>query len=167
MIETLTRTEASVADLGQLLIDATAHGTGVGFLHPLARDKAEAHWRKAFAAAERGERVILGLREQSRIVGTVTLVVGLPENQPHRAEVQKVLVAVEHRRRGLGARLMCEVESLAARLGKSLLVLDAVPFGDGAKLYDRLGWNRAGEIPDFALLPDGTRTPTRFYWKRV
>jgi GNAT superfamily N-acetyltransferase len=167
VIETLSRSDANVADLARLLIDATAHGTGVGFLHPLAPDRAEAHWRKAFAAAEGGERVILGLREHGRVIGTVTLVIGLPENQPHRAEVQKVLVAVEHRGRGLGAELMRAVESLAANLGKSLLVLDAVPTGSGARLYDRVGWTRAGEIPDFALLPDGTPTATRFYWKRV
>jgi ribosomal protein S18 acetylase RimI-like enzyme len=167
VIERLAESDQNVADLAQLLIDATEHGTGVGFLHPLARDRACAYWRKLFAEAARGERVLLGLREGGRVVGTVSLLIGLPENQPHRGEVQKVLVAAAERRRGLGERLMREVESLAAALGKTLLVLDAVPNGSGAPLYDRLGWTRVGEIPDFALLPDGTPTPTRFYWKRV
>jgi GNAT superfamily N-acetyltransferase len=167
VIESLSDAGRNVAALADLLIEATAHGAGVSFLHPLSRAKAEAYWRESLADAARGRRIVLGARDGGRLVGTATLLLAMPENQPHRGEVQKVLVALSHRRHGLGARLMAEVESLAARRGKTLLVLDAVPGRDGARLYERTGWNRVGEIPDFALLPDGVPAPTTIYWKRV
>ena len=163
MIETLSATPESVAALADLLIEATAHGASVSFMHPLAQDKAEAYWRKALGDG----RVVLGARDGARLVGTVSLVLDLPENQPHRAEIQKVLVAASHRRRGIARALMLAAEREAAKRGRWLLVLDAVTGDPGARLYESLAWNRVGEIPDFALYPDGRLCPTTFYWKRV
>ena len=163
MIEPLDTTPESVAGLATLLIEATAHGASVSFMHPLSREKAEAYWRRALT----GGRVVLGARDAGRLVGTVSLVLDLPENQPHRAEIQKVLVAVSHRRRGIARALMLAAEREAAQRGRSLLVLDAVTGDPGSRLYESLAWNRVGEIPDFALYPDGRPCPTTFYWKRV
>jgi ribosomal protein S18 acetylase RimI-like enzyme len=163
VIETLSATPESVAALADLLIEATAHGASVSFMHPLAQDKAEAYWRKALGDG----RVVLGARDGARLVGTVSLVLDLPENQPHRAEIQKVLVAASHRRRGIARALMLAAEREAAKRGRWLLVLDAVTGDPGARLYESLAWNRVGEIPDFALYPDGRLCPTTFYWKRV
>jgi len=163
VIESLAATPETIAGLASLLIEATAHGASVSFMHPLAREKAEAYWRKAMADG----RVVLGARDGDRLVGTVSLVLDLPENQPHRAEIQKVLVAVSHRRRGIARALMLAAEREAAQRGRTLLVLDAVTGDPGSRLYESLAWNRVGEIPDFALYPNGRPCPTTFYWKRL
>jgi len=163
MIERLTPSSETIGGLVSLLIEVTAHGSSVGFMHPLSVEKAEAFWRKAMADG----RVVLGVRDGSRLVGTVSVVLGLPENQPHRAEIQKVLVAVSHRRRRIARVLMLAAEREAAKRGRTLLVLDAVTGDPGSRLYESLDWNRVGEIPDFALYPDGRFCPTTYYWKRV
>ena len=163
MIESLAATPEHVSGLATLLIEATAHGASVSFMHPLSREKAEGYWRKAMADG----RVVLGAFDAGRLVGTVSLVLDLPENQPHRAEIQKVLVAVSHRRRGIARALMLAAEREAAKRGRTVLVLDAVTGDPGSRLYESLAWNRVGEIPDFALYPDGRLCPTTFYWKRV
>jgi len=163
VIERLDSTPQSVTSLATLLIEATANGASVSFMHPLSREKAEAYWRKALADG----RVVLGARDGARLVGTVSLVLDLPENQPHRAEIQKVLVAVSHRRRGIARALMLAGEREAAARGRWLLVLDAVTGDPGSRLYESLAWNRVGEVPDFALYPDGRLCPTTYYWKRV
>lgn len=166
MIESLTGSADTVAALAELLVEVTAHGASVGFMHPLDPAKAAAYWRDCLADAAAGRRIVLGLREAERIVGTVSVVLAMPENQPHRAEVQKLQVAVSHRRRGIARRLMVEAESRAARAGKTLLVLDTASDG-AARLYEDIGWNRVGEIPDFALFPNGEPCATTLYWKRV
>jgi GNAT superfamily N-acetyltransferase len=167
MIESLSSSSESVAGLATLLIEATAHGASVSFMHPLSREKAEAYWREILSGAAAGEYVVLGAREDGRLIGTATLVLALPENQPHRGEVQKVLVAVSHRRRGVARTLMLELERRAASHGRTVLVLDAVTGGPGARLYESLGWQRVGDVPDFALFPDGRLCSTTYYWKRV
>jgi len=166
VIESLRDTPETLAGLSELLIEATADGFSVGFLHPLDRGRADPFWRESLAEAAAGSRVVLGLRDGARLVGTVTLVLIQKENQPHRAEIQKLLVAGSHRRRGVGRRLMAEAESLAARAGRTLLVLDTAT-AEAAKLYEATGWNRTGDIPDFALLPNGELCSTAVYWKRV
>jgi ribosomal protein S18 acetylase RimI-like enzyme len=166
VIETLRDSPETLAGLSELLIEATADGFSVGFLHPLDRARADRFWQESLAEAALGHRVILGERDGARLVGTVTLVLIQKENQPHRAEIQKLLVAGSHRRRGVGRRLMAEAESLAGRAGRTLLVLDTAT-AEAAKLYESTGWSRTGEIPDFALLPDGKPCATAVYWKRV
>lgn len=166
MIETLAESPETVAALAALLVEATAHGASLGFLHPLDSEKASTFWRNSLAEAAAGRRIVLGAREGGALVGTVTLAFATYENQPHRADVQKLLVARSHRRRGIGGRLMAEAESRAARAGRTLLVLDTAT-ADAARLYTRTGWNLTGEIPGFALLPNGEPCATAIYWKAV
>jgi len=166
VIESLRESSETIAALAELLVEATALGASVGFLHPLDPEKAAAFWRASLSEAAAGRRIVLGARDGGALVGTVTLVFAQPENQPHRADVQKLLVARSHRRRGIGQRLMAEAESCAAHSGRSLLVLDTAT-ADAARLYERTGWNLTGDVPGYALLPNGEPCATTIYWKTV
>jgi hypothetical protein len=166
VIESLGASDETIASLAELLVEVTALGASVGFMHPLAFEKAAAYWRNALADAAAGRRLVLGERAGGRIIGTVSVVLAMPENQRHRAEIQKLQVAQSHRRRGIARRLMAEAESRAARAGKSLLVLDTASDA-AARLYEQIGWSRTGEIPDYALFPNGEPCATAIYWKRV
>ena len=152
--------------LAALLVEVTAAGASVGFLHPLAPEKASAWWRNAFADAARGGRIVFGAFDGSALAGTVTLYTALPENQPHRAEIMKLQVGLAWRKRGVGERLMRAAEARAAVLGRSVLVLDTAS-DDARRLYERLGWSKVGDVPDYALWPDGRPCATTFYWKRL
>ena len=121
----------------------------------------------ALAAAARGERVVLGAFEGDDLIGTVTLLLSLPPNQPHRAEIAKLMTRTSHRGRGVATRLMLAVEELAVRCGRTLLVLDTAEDGGAAALYAKLGFILAGEIPDYALKPHGGLTGTLLFWKRI
>jgi len=158
-------TEATDA-LAALLVEVTAAGASVGFMHPLAPAKARAWWQNALADAARGGRVVFGAFAGAALAGTVTLYTALPENQPHRAEIMKLQVGLAFRRRGVGAELMRAAEARAATLGRTLLVLDTAS-DDARRLYERLAWIRAGNVPDYALWPDGRPCATTFYWKRL
>ncbi len=166
MIESLSNSAENAAALAALLVEATAHGASVGFLHPLAPERAVAFWHASLSEVAAGRRIVLGARDGGVLVGTVTLAFATPENQPHRADLQKLLVAPSHRRRGIGRQLMANAESRAARAGRTLLVLDTAT-DEAARLYEATGWNRVGEIPGFALLPNGEPCATVIYWKRV
>jgi len=152
--------------LAALLVEVTAAGASVGFMHPLAPEKARAWWRSALADAARGGRVVFAAFAGAALAGTVTLHTALPENQPHRAEVMKLQVGLAWRKRGLGERLMRAAEERAAALGRSVLVLDTAS-DDARRLYERLGWAKVGDVPDYALWPDGRPCATTFYWKRL
>jgi GNAT superfamily N-acetyltransferase len=91
----------------------------------------------------------------------------MPENQPHRADLAKMLVHRRGRRRGIAARLLRAAEDAAVREGRTLLVLDAVTGGDAARLYARAGWQRVGDIPGFALMPDGSPCSTTYFYKAL
>ena len=166
-IHPLTATEDAAAGLADLLVEATANGASMSFVHPLAAETARAYWRRALADAQSGGRVVLGAIEDGRIVGSVSVILELPPNQPHRAELAKMVVALSHRRRGLGAALMRAAEETARARGRTLMVLDTVPNSDGARLYARLGWTPVGRIPDYAILPFGGFTDTEIYFKRL
>ena len=114
-----------------------------------------------------GERALLVAEDAHGICGTVQLVLDLPENQPHRADLAKMLVPRRARRQGLGAALMRAAESLARECGKTLLVLDAVTGGDAARLYQRLGWVRVGDIPGYALMPRGEICSTTVFYRNL
>ncbi len=101
------------------------------------------------------------------LCGTVQLVLAQPENQPHRADLAKMLVHRRARRQGLGAALMRAAEATARDCGKTLLVLDAVTDGDAARLYERLGWVRVGDIPGYALWPRGGLCSTTVYYRNL
>lgn len=151
--------------LVDLLIDAVEGGASVGFMHPLLQERALAFWSRVEQGVERGERALLVTRDDAgRIVGTVQLLLDLPENQPHRAEIAKMLVHRRARRRGLGEALMRAAEQEARRLGRDLLTLDTAS-AEAARLYQRVGWQRVGEVPGFALWPDGGRCETVFFYR--
>lgn len=152
--------------LAAVLMDCVEGGASVSFMQPLDSAKAIAFWQGVAGAVARGERALLVAEDAQGIVGTVQLVTAQPENQPHRADVSKMLVHRRGRRHGLGAALMQAVEQVAREEGKSLLVLDTAS-GDAERLYARLGWQRCGVIPGFALWPDGGLCDTTFFYRMV
>lgn len=155
--------------LAEVTIDCVEGGASIGFMLPLTRERATSFWRDVLASAGRGERVVLVARDiaSNAVVGTVQVVLAMPDNQPHRADVAKMQVHRSARRRGLGAALMRAAEEAARGAGKSLLVLDTVTGSDAARLYERLGWERSGDIPDFALWPGGGLCSTTVYYRRL
>lgn len=160
--------EAQIRGLVQVLCDCVDGGASVSFMQPFSIERAERFWRDVAAGVARRERALL-VAEGARgeIVGTVQLVLAQPENQPHRADVAKMLVHRRVRRQGLAAALMRAVEREAALEAKSLLVLDTVTGGDAERLYERLGWQRCGVIPDYALWPNGGLCATTVFFKRI
>jgi GNAT superfamily N-acetyltransferase len=159
--------ERQINELGELLIDCVAGGAPVTFMHPVAPEKAEAFWRGVADGVAEGRRGLLVAEDESGIVGTVMLVLDLPENQPHRADLAKMLVHRRARRRGLGTALMRAAEELALECGRTLLVLDTATGSDAERLYARLGWQRVGEIPCFSLRPHGGMTATTFFYREL
>ncbi|MDB5362323.1 MAG: acetyltransferase [Rhodospirillales bacterium] len=163
----LTATPSILDALGDILVETVAHGGSVSFMHPLAPDAATAFWTGSLAAAARGERIVLGAFDGGRLVGTVTLLLDCPPNQPHRAEIAKMMTRVADRGRGIASALMRAAERLAVERARTLLVLDTASDGGAAGLYEGLGFTFAGEIPDYALKPHGGLTGTMLYWKRL
>ena len=159
--------DAQIDGLATLLIDCVEGGASVSFMHPLSRDRAVAFWRHVAQGVAAGKRALLVAEDAQGLCGTVQLVFDLPENQPHRADLSKMLVHRRARRRGLGAALMRAAEASARECGKTLLVLDAVTGGDAARLYERLGWMRVGDIPGYALLPRGGLCSTTVYYRNL
>jgi len=156
------------AGLADVLIDCVEGGASVSFMAPLPRGKALDFWQRVIASVARGERFLLVAEDgRGEIQGTVQVVLDLPENQPHRCEVAKMLVHRRARRRGIGAALMVAAESAARAAARTLMVLDTVTGADGERLYARLGWQRAGVIPGFALWPHGGRCDTTFFYKVI
>ena len=158
--------EAEIGELADLLVDCVAGGASVSFMAPLTRERAAGFWRGVAAGAARGERVLLVAEDDAGICGTVQVVLDLPENQPHRADVSKMLVHRRARRRGLGAALMRAAEDAAREHGRTVLVLDTAS-DDARRLYERLGWVRVGDIPRYALLPDGTPCATTYVFREL
>jgi GNAT superfamily N-acetyltransferase len=153
--------------LAEVLADCVAGGASVGYMAPFSHEDARAVFEVYARDAEEGRRIILGAFLDGDLVGTAQLVLAVPPNQPHRAEVARVLVHRSARRRGIANRLMEQLEQEARAEGRTLLVLDAVTGGDAARLYDRLGWNTVGVIPDYALYPDGRPCDTTVFWKSL
>ena len=158
----------SVLALSEILIDCVEGGDSVGFMAPLAREKADAFWRGVVEGVAAGERILLVAEDRASgaIVGTAQVVLGQPENQPHRADVSKVLVHRRVRRRGLGGALMRAAEDAARTAGKTLLVLDTAS-SDAERLYGRSGWTRVGLVPGYALMPDGRPCDTTIFYKPI
>lgn len=156
-----------VERLADVLVDVVEGGASVGFMLPITRATAQAFFRGAIDAAVRGERIVLVAEDASSraILGTVQLVTALPQNQPHRGDVAKLLVSSRARRRGVGAALVRAIEDVAREENRSLLVLDTVTGSDAERLYARLGWVRVGTIPGYALFPDGTPCATTYFYR--
>lgn len=150
-----------------MLIDCTDADAGVGFLHPLEPVRARAFWNRVADGVAAGSRALLVAEDADGIVGTVQLVLEQPENQPHRADLAKMLVHRRGRRRGTGAELLAAAEELARACGRSLLVLDTNEGSDAERLYARSGWQRVGSIPDFSIQPRGGLRATVVFYKRL
>jgi len=161
-----TAANAAIGELAAVLADCVAGGASVSFMSPFGHDDAVAFFRKVAASVERGETVLIAAKDGNRIVGTVQLGIDMPPNQPHRADMKKMLVHRSARKRGIGAALMARAEQEAKARGRTLLVLDTAS-GDAERLYERSGWQRSGIIPDYAMWPEGGFCDTTFFWKRV
>ena len=162
-----TVTAAQQQALADVLIDCVAGGASVSFLHPLSVNKALAFWQRVADGVAQGERALLVAEDAHGIVGTVQLVWDLPENQPHRADLAKMLVHRRGRRQGVGEALMRAAESAARAQGKTLLMLDTTVGMDAERLYTRLGWVRYGEVPGHALLAHGGWSDTAFFYRAL
>ena len=159
--------ETQIDALAHVLLDCVEDGASVSFMSPLSIDRARAFWRGLAAGVAHGERALLVVEDATgAIVGTVQVVLAQPENQPHRADVAKMLVHRRARRLGLGAALMRAAERVAVGEGKTLLVLDTASSA-AERLYQREGWQRCGVIPGFALLPHGGLCATTVFFKAL
>jgi GNAT superfamily N-acetyltransferase len=164
-LDTLTSRE--FGGLCEVLMDCVEGGASVSFMHPMTLTKAADFWRGVAASMNRGERaLVVAQDEHGAILGTAQAVWALPENQPHRADVAKMLVHRRARRLGVGAAVLRAAEDAARMAGKTLLVLDTAS-NDAERLYARNGWQRVGIIPEFALMPDGAPCATVVYYKRL
>ena len=157
-------TPAQLDALADVLIDVVEGGASVSFMLPISRETARKFWRGVADGVARGERVLLVAEDASGIVGTVQLILVQPENQPHRADLAKMLVHRRARRQGLGAALMQAAEDAARAAGKSLIVLDTAS-AQAERLYARQGWVRCGVIPGYALLPQGGLCDTTYFYR--
>jgi GNAT superfamily N-acetyltransferase len=156
-----------ISALADLLVETVTHHGSVGFMHPLERSTAEGFWRASLASSERGERVILGAYDGKELVGTVSLLLNCPPNQAHRAELAKMMTRLSRRGQGVASALVLEAERIALEQGRTLLNLDTAEDEGAAGFYEKLGYQRTGVIPDYALKPHGGLTGTVIYWKRL
>ena len=156
--------EARLAGLTDVLIDCVDGGASVSFMQPLTRERAAAFWHRVAEAVGNGHRALLVAEDAWGVCGTVQLVLEQPENQPHRADLAKMLVHRRARRAGIGAALLRAAEGTAVECGKTLLVLDTAS-ADAERLYERAGWTRVGVIPKYALLPFGGFCATTMFYR--
>jgi len=164
-LETLS--DDDIAGLADVLVDCVEGGASVSFMSPLTLQRARAFWQGLAEEVAQGRRLLFAARDAAGIVGTVQVILSQPENQPHRADIAKMLVHRRGRQRGLGAALMQAAEDGARAAGKTLLVLDTATGSDAERLYERLGWIRVGVIPDYALWPRGGLCATTVYYRRL
>jgi GNAT superfamily N-acetyltransferase len=156
--------ETDIEQLSDVLLDCVEGGASVSFMAPLYREQAVGFWTNVNQGLVRGERLLLVAKDDIGILGTVQLILAMPDNQPHRADLVKLLVHRRARRQGAGELLMRDIEVLAVRHGKTLLVLDTA--SDTARgIYTRLGWIASGTIPKYALLPEGGFCATTFFYR--
>lgn len=159
--------DAALEQLADVLVDCVAGGASVNFMSPFSHDQALGFFRKVAGSVAAGDTVLLAAKLDDKIVGTVQLALDTPPNQPHRADVKKMLVHRAARGHGIGAALIAQVEEEARRHDRWLLVLDTVPGENGHRLYLRAGWKQTGIVPDYALFPDGRLCDTAIMWKRL
>lgn len=159
--------QAHRSELVDLLADAIEDGASVGYLVPVRPDSLHAYWQAIMAEVADGSRTVFVVIDQDRVVGSVQLAESQKQNQPHRADVHKLLVHRSYRERGLGKALMRALERKARERGRWLLVLDTRSGSVADALYVKWSWQAIGQIPDYALDPDGTPAACTFYWKRL
>jgi GNAT superfamily N-acetyltransferase len=158
---------ALLPGLAAMMVEAVAGGASIGFMAGLYQAQSLAWWQGRLAAAAQGEVRILVALDDDGVAGTVSLVPAAMPNQPHRADIAKMMVAQRARGRGVGAALLMAVEALALERGRTTLVLDTISGSAAARLYERSGWEKVGDIPAYALMPDGEMAPTTVYTKRL
>ncbi len=168
-IRRLSANEAArhIAGLAQVLVDCVEGGASVSFMLPFTQDEANEFFQRVIEEVDRSHRILLAAFIGQEIVGTVQIITDLPANQPHRADIAKMLVKRSARNHGIGQSLMMAAEQAAREAGKTLLVLDTVTGAAGERLYARLGWIRVGEIPNYALFPDGRPTSTTVFYRQL
>jgi GNAT superfamily N-acetyltransferase len=159
--------DAALEQLASVLVDCVEGGASVSFMAPFSQADGIAFFRKVANSVASGDTVLLAAKLDGKIVGTVQLGLDTPPNQPHRADLKKMLVHRSARGRGIGMALMARLEDEAKRRGRWLLVLDTVPGENGYRLYKRAGWTESGIIPSYALFPDGRLCDTALFWKRL
>lgn len=155
------------ADLCEVLADCVNGGASVGFMQPYGPDDAAPYWRDVADSVEAGATLLLVAVIESKVVGTVQVGAAQMPNQPHRGDLKKLLVHRRARGKGLARLLMEAAEREAARRGKTLLVLDTATGSDAEAIYPRLGWQRVGVIPDYAMWPEGGLCDTTIFYKRI
>jgi ribosomal protein S18 acetylase RimI-like enzyme len=158
---------AQLDPLAAVLVDCVEGGASVSYMAPFSHEQARGAFEAFALEVEQGRRLLLCAFAEEELVGTVQVVLAMPPNQPHRAEIAKLLVRRSARRRGIAQRLMAQAEREALAEGKTLLVLDTVTGDDAERLYERLGWTRVGVIPGYALYPDGRPCDTTILWKAL
>jgi ribosomal protein S18 acetylase RimI-like enzyme len=158
---------ANLDGLAAVLADCVAGGASVSYMAPFSHDDARVAFETWADEVDGGARVVLAAVDGDEVVGTVQVVMSTPPNQPHRADIAKLLVHRSARRRGIAEQLMASAETEARKEGRWLLVLDAVTDGAAARLYDRLGWTTVGVIPNYALYPDGRPCDTTVFYKNL
>ncbi len=158
---------AVLPDLCDVLADCVNGGASVGFMQPYGPDDAMPYWQAVADSVESGATLLLVARIEGRVVGTVQVGAAQMPNQPHRGDLKKLLVHRSARGKGLARLLMAAAEREAARIGKTLLVLDTATGSDAEAIYPRLGWQRVGVVPDYALWPEGGLCDTTLFYKRI
>ena len=162
-----TQARAAMPALAEVLSDCVEGGASVGFMQPYPPECAVTYWRGVVEAVAANETLLMVAEEAGRILGTVQVGVAQMPNQPHRGDLKKLLVHRAARGKGLARRLMEAVEREAAARGKTLLVLDTATGSEAEAIYPRLGWERVGVIPDYAMWPEGGLCATTFFYKRI
>ena len=160
-------TRACLPALAEILSDCVEGGASVGFMQPFPPQAALPFWEAVAAAVGRDETVLIVAEADGRLVGTVQLGIGTMPNQPHRADLKKLLVHRQARGLGLARRLMERAEAEAMKRGRRVLVLDTATGEPAEAIYERFGWLRAGVVPDYALMPDGRYCATTFFYKHL
>jgi GNAT superfamily N-acetyltransferase len=158
--------EEDINQLAQVLMDVVEGGASVGFMLPITRERATSFWQMVAAGVAQGERALLVGRDATGVIaGTVQLLLAMPDNQPHRADLAKMQVHRRARKQGLAQQLLQAAETWARELNKTVLVLDTVSGSEASRAYERAGWQRVGEIPHYALWPQGGLCATTYYYK--
>jgi GNAT superfamily N-acetyltransferase len=152
--------------LAEILADCVAGGASVSFMAPFTVEDARRWWGGIVESVAADGTVLFGGYRDGALLGTVQLGLDVPPNQPHRADVRKLLVHRRARGLGLGAALMGALETEARRRKLSLLTLDTAG-AEADRLYRRLGWTETGVIPRYALWPDGRFCDTTIFWKAL
>ena len=169
MIRSLTAAEARehLQSLAEILYDCVDGGASVSFMSPFSHADAERFYSKVVEGLEAHDRILLVAFDGEALIGTVQIIMATPPNQPHRAEVAKLLVHRSARGKGIASALMEAVEHHARAAGKTLLMLDTVTGSTAERLYLRLNWTKAAVIPRYAMFPDGRWCDTTIFWKHL